>query len=273
MIAAREAGAILKDRLDRIHSIEFKGERDLVTEADRLSEKCIRRIIMSKYPQDAILSEETATREEIGTFAGQRGRLWIVDPLDGTTNFAHGLRLFAVSIALMVDGDLVVGVVLDPSSGEVVSSEAGHGAYLGERRIRVSGTARLEDGLLATGFPYNLSRTRDNNLDHFVNLSFRCQAVRRLGSASLALTYVALGRLDGYWELGLSPWDVAAGSLIVTEAGGSVSDFRGGIFNPFGRQVVATNGLIHEEVLGALAEGRSGKALARFQPGPFFDQS
>ncbi|HHY97490.1 MAG TPA: inositol monophosphatase [Firmicutes bacterium] len=253
--AAEEAGAILREKLDHVQHIEFKGERDLVTEADRLSQERIISIISEAFPGDRILCEESADKSIIENPGCIEGRLWIIDPLDGTTNFAHGLRLFAISIALMQDGELVMGLVSDPNSREMVIARKGKGTYLGETRIRTSKTESLYKSLLATGFPYHITKSKDNNINHFINFTFKTQAVRRLGSAALALTYVALGRLDGYWEIGLSPWDIAAGILLVREAGGTVSDFSGGVSDPFKRQIVASNGLIHSAMLDTLRAG------------------
>lgn len=209
--------------------------------------------IRKRYPDDAILTEES------GAIAGGRAGAsrWIVDPLDGTTNYAHQFPVYSVSIAREQEGRLECGVVFDPLRGETFRAVRGGGAWLDERRITVSDTAELGRGLLLTGFPYTFRDRIDEALGLFGAFLVRSQAVRRAGSAALDLCYVASGRADGFWELDLKPWDTAAGQLIVEEAGGRVSDFAGGSFGLGGRAILASNGRIHEEMLGVTAPGGS----------------
>lgn len=262
--AAKGAGSILRAKLGRIESLQFKGERDPVTDADRASESYIIAAIKDAFPKDEVLSEEEGGRDSAERVAGYPGRVWIIDPLDGTTNFSHGMRLFAISIALRVAGELILGLVYDPCSGELFMAEKGAGAYVltaegsSPERLGVSSTNLLERSLLATGFSYRLARTENSNLDHFHNFHLSAQATRRLGSAALGITYVACGRLDGYWEYGLSPWDVAGAALLVMEAGGRITDFHGGRFDPFGPEILASNGIIHDRLLEVLAMGTTG---------------
>ncbi|BAS28826.1 inositol monophosphatase family protein [Limnochorda pilosa] len=250
---AREAGGLLLERFGRAHTVEHKGPTDLVTEADRLSEEHILARIRESYPGHAILSEEAGLQERSG------GLRWIVDPLDGTTNFAHGLPLFSVSIALEVDGELAVGVVYDPAAGELFDAVRGRGARLNGRPVHVSAVDTLQEALLVTGFPYDLWRDEgEDNLDYFARFARRCQGVRRLGSAALDLAYVAAGRLDGYWELKIHAWDIAAGALLVQEAGGRLSTLDGDPFRVDGGRILASNGHLHEAMLQVLARGRLG---------------
>ncbi len=245
--AAREAGRLLRENLGRANAVEFKGEIDLVTEMDRKAEELIVWRLASAFPDHSIIAEE---REGIERASPYR---WIVDPLDGTTNYAHGYPVFCVSIAFEAEGQVILGVVYNPVLEETFLAEKGRGATLNGRPIHVSGTERLERSLLATGFPYDIRRTRDNNLNHFCNFALKAQAIRRAGSAALDLCYVGCGRFDGYWELRLKPWDVAAGSLIVEEAGGMVTAFDGGPFTIYSDNIVASNGRIHREMIQVLS--------------------
>ena len=245
--AAREAGRLLRENLGRANAVEFKGEIDLVTEMDRKAEELIVWRLASAFPDHSIIAEE---REGIEKASPYR---WIVDPLDGTTNYAHGYPVFCVSIAFEAEGQVILGVVYNPVLEETFLAEKGRGATLNGRPIHVSGTERLERSLLATGFPYDIRRTRDNNLNHFCNFALKAQAIRRAGSAALDLCYVGCGRFDGYWELRLKPWDVAAGSLIVEEAGGMVTAFDGGPFTIYSDNIVASNGRIHREMIQVLS--------------------
>lgn len=245
--AAKRAGDLLMEGLGRTNLVEFKGEIDLVTEMDRKAEEVIVETISSAFPDHSILAEE---REEVERPSTYR---WIVDPLDGTTNYAHGYPVFCVSIALECNGEVLLGVVYNPVLKETFLAEKGHGATLNGIPIHVSNTERLERSLLATGFPYDIRRTEDNNLNHFCNFALRAQAIRRAGSAALDLCYVACGRFDGYWELRLKPWDVAAGSLMVREAGGRVTTFDGGPFDIYSDNILASNGRIHEEMVRVLS--------------------
>ena len=247
---ARKAGELLKEQAHGLRTISFKGQIDLVTEMDRRSERLIVESLLTNFPHHAILAEE-GTRIE-----NDSGLLWIIDPLDGTTNYAHGYPNFAVSIGLEHKGSVILGVVYDPNRDEMFSAIRDHGAYLNSRQIVVSKTDLLIQSLLATGFPYDRADSADNNLDHFNTLIMLCQEVRRAGSAALDLCSVAVGRLDGFWELKLKPWDVAAGGLIVREAGGMVTGLAGESFRFDNAAIVASNGLIHRQMLDALARSK-----------------
>jgi myo-inositol-1(or 4)-monophosphatase len=251
MDAARAAGQMLRSEVRGARRIAYKGTpTNLVTEMDARAEALILARLGEAFPDDAILSEETGSRP------GRSGRRWIIDPLDGTTNYAHGLPIFAVSIALEVERRVSVGVVYDPNLDELFSAERGGGAWLGDTRLAVSATPALGEALLATGFPYTIRETRDTNLPEYAAFSLKARGVRRLGSAVLYLSWLAAGRLDGYWELRVGAWDVAAGSLFVEEAGGRVTDLRGGPLDLDAPSIVATNGRIHEAMLGVLREIR-----------------
>ncbi len=244
---AREAGAVLRDYYHSDVSVTYKGEIDLVTEADQASEALILKRIRSAYPDCAILSEES------GASANQSSATWIVDPLDGTTNFAHGLPIFSVTLALVIDGVIEIGVTYNPLSDELYTARRGQGAFLNGERLQVSVVPVLDQALLVTGFPYDRRTNPDNNLRQFADFLLRAQGVLRLGSAALDLGAVAAGRLDGYWEAGIKPWDIAAGALLVTEAGGQVTLPNGSPFDLFARKIVASNGLIQAELLAVLA--------------------
>jgi myo-inositol-1(or 4)-monophosphatase len=217
---------------------------------DQRAEALILERIRRAFPDDAILAEEQ------GAATGRSGRRWIVDPLDGTTNYAHGLPLFGVSIALESARRLVLGVVYDPERDELFVAERGGGATLNDAPIRVSATGALEQSLLVTGFPYNIRETADTNLAEYAAFSLRARAVRRLGSAVIDLAYVACGRFDGYWELRLGAWDVAAGAVLVEEAGGRITGIDGGALDVDAPTLLATNGMIHDAMLEALKEIR-----------------
>jgi len=246
--AAKEAGAILREGLQQARVIEYKGVKNIVTDMDRRSEEAIAALVQRELPGHSLVSEE-GTRLQ-----GDSGYRWFVDPLDGTTNYAHGYPCFSVSIGVERDGELVYGVVYDPNLEELFTAEREGGAFLNGKRLRVSAISKLSDALLATGFSPDVATAEENNLDHFANFMKRAQAVRRPGSAALDLCYVAAGRFDGFWELRLSPWDVAAGSLMVTEAGGRVTDIRGQPLRLSKPQIVASNGLLHDEMLRILAK-------------------
>jgi len=248
--AAHAGGRILLQKFGTALTIRHKGEVDLVTEADREAEEAIIAVLRGTFPRHDILAEE-------GDYGGGgSSHRWIIDPLDGTTNYAHGFPWFAVSIALEVEGEVCLGVVYNPFHRELFFAEKGRGAFLNDIQLRVSATPRLDRSLLATGFPYDRKRSPVNNYDHFVNFQQAAQACRRAGAASLDLAYTAAGRLDGYWEMKLKPWDVAAGQLLVQEAGGRVSDFDGGRFDIYGAECLASNSLVHAEMLTVLAGGR-----------------
>jgi myo-inositol-1(or 4)-monophosphatase len=249
---AQAAGRMLREELGRARRIEFKDSPvNLVTEMDSRAEALIVERLSREFPDDAILAEERGARP------GRSGRRWIVDPLDGTTNYAHGLPLFAVSIALEAQGRILLGVIHDPNQRETFTAECGRGAHLNGGRLAVSTTERLNESLLATGFPYNIREHPDNNVKEFGAFSLRCQGIRRMGSAVLYLAYTAAGRVDGYWELRLGPWDAAAGWLMVEEAGGRVTNLTGGAFDLDAPQIVASNGHVHDEMLETLGAVRS----------------
>ena len=249
--AARAAGRLLRDELSGARRIAYKGSpTNLVTEMDQRAEALILERLRGAFPDDAILAEEH------GAAAGRSGRRWIVDPLDGTTNYAHGVPVFGVSIALEEAGRPVLGVVYDPTRDELFVGERGAGATLNDVPIRVSATATIGESLLVTGFPYDIRETTDTNLKEYAAMSLRAQAVRRLGSAVIDLAYVACGRFDGFWELRLGPWDVAAGAVLVEEAGGRITGIDGGALDLDAPTLLATNGIIHDAMLTALKEIR-----------------
>ncbi len=252
--AASLAGDILADMRDRTHLIRKKGAIDLVTEADLRSEEAILDLLGRRFPGDAFLAEESPTQ------SGSTGRTWIVDPLDGTVNYAHGFPFYAVSIALEAGEEVVVGVIRNPLSGEQYEAVTGEGAFLNGTRLSVSSTRRLNDALLATGFPYDIRESPDRVLRLFNTLILRARGLRRAGSAALDLCMVAAGRADGFWEEKLHPWDTAAGVLLVREAGGVVTSFRGSPFRLEDRTIVAGNPAIHRsliEVISSETEPRS----------------
>jgi len=247
---ARDAGRVLAERFGRNLVISNKSEIDLVTESDLASERLIIDRIRSYYPRHAILAEESGASGP-GDHGQQSEWRWIIDPLDGTTNYAHGYPCFCVSMGLECNGRLELGVVYDPIRDEVFTAERGQGAALNGRRIRVSPTPSLASALLCTGFPYDV-RERNEFARHFANFIMNAQGVRRDGAAALDLAYVAAGRFDGFWEEGLKPWDVAAGVLIIEEAAGRVSNYANGPFDIFTPPILASNGLIHEEMMRVL---------------------
>ena len=267
--AAHAAAAVQRRFFRRLERVEYKGRNDPVTEADRASEDAIVGILQRAYPAHAILGEEGGQR-------GEAAQTWLVDPLDGTSNYARGIPWFCVSIALRDrTAGAVLGVILNPIIGEVYAAERGKGAFAASladlpadpagwadltpwQPIRVSAVSALPDAGFATGFPHDVNETR-TNIDHFVNIRLAASVVRALGSAALALAYVAAGRLEGYWEIGPKAWDFAAGMLVVEEAGGRLSDLRGRpLAGPDAGQVLATNGAIHDAALAVFARGRSG---------------
>lgn len=248
--AALKAGGILRDNLDGIRQINYKGDINLVTEMDVRSEKAVVETLLSAFPGHGILAEE-------GThIRNNSGFTWVIDPLDGTTNYAHGYPCFSVSLALERDDDIILGVVYDPMRGEMFTAQKGQGAFLNGNQIRVSVIDKLIQSLLATGFPYDRKVHVDNNLDNFRDLLMASQEVRRDGSAALDLCYVAMGRFDGFWELKLKPWDVAAGSLIVQEAGGVVSNLSGGKGSIHDSEILASNGRIHSQMIEVLRKAK-----------------
>ncbi|OGQ04319.1 MAG: hypothetical protein A3F82_10405 [Deltaproteobacteria bacterium RIFCSPLOWO2_12_FULL_44_12] len=245
---AKEAGALQMDRLHKQKTISYKDQNkfNIVTEVDKACEKLICDYLKDKFPSHDILAEEGSG------FDTKSDWLWIIDPIDGTVNYAHGYPLFSVSIGLLHKGKVVVGVVYEPNLDELFVGERGGGAVLNDKPIRVSKNKALDGSMIATGFAYNVNETRLNNIDHFNNFILKCHAVRRDGVASTDLCYIACGRFDGFWELFLKPWDIAAASVIVEEAGGKLSMFDGRPLDIFGNEIVANNGLIHEEMLQIL---------------------
>ena len=244
---AREAGGLLVDRLGRSLQVSNKGAIDLVTEADLASEKLIIERIRSHYPRHAILAEESGDSQNNSDNSTAEWK-WIIDPLDGTTNFSHGYPCFCVSIGVEREGKLELGVVYDPMRNEMFAAERGQGAMLNERSIHVSAVDDLSQAMLCTGFPYDVRERPDFTRD-FANFTMRAQAVRRDGSAALDLAYVACGRFDGFWEDGLNPWDVAAGVLLIEEAGGTVSNYQGERLDIYSPRVLASNGLVHQSMM------------------------
>ena len=241
--AAKEAGRIQRDHLGDLHKVEFKGEINPVSEVDKLCEKAINRIILDAFPDHDLLTEESAFKGKGSPFK------WVIDPIDGTTNYIHGFPFFCVSIALEIEGKIKLGVVYDPLFDELFQAETGKGAFLNGNRISVSGMKDLDLSFLTTGFPYDVREHADFYLRFFRQFMMKSIAIRRPGSAALDLCYVAAGRFDGYWELKIHSWDVAAGGLMVTEAGGKVTDFKGGNFSIYDEEILASNGLIHQEML------------------------
>jgi myo-inositol-1(or 4)-monophosphatase len=247
--AATNAGKFLKQNIGKFKSVQQKDgqDRNLVTEIDKKSEELIIKIISSHYPSHDILAEES------GNDKGKPSEYrWIIDPLDGTTNFTHGLPIFCVSIGVEYKGEMIAGVIYDPNTDELFTSEKGSGAFLNGKRIHVSHIDNIGRSILVTGFPYNIIENPDHAVEHFVNFLMKAQAVRRLGSAALDLAYLASGRFDGFWEVALQPWDMAAGVLILYEAGGVITNFSGAKFNLYEKQLLASNGTIHNQMLDVI---------------------
>ena len=250
--AAQEAGAILLAEFDRPRQIRYKGVVDLVTQADQKSEQAIVSRLRTHFPKHAIVAEEGGGHTSPSEYR------WYVDPLDGTTNFAHSLPIFNVTLALERAGEMLVGVVFDPIRQEMFTAERGSGAWLNNRRIRVSSVSRLDSSLLCTGFP---TRRRHLNVNvHFYHqVAMATHGVRRTGSAAIDLAWVACGRLDGFWEFGLKPWDMAAGRLLVAEAGGRVSDMRGRPHDFNSPHLLADNSHLHEQIVEIFSEVFEGR--------------
>lgn len=243
---AYRAGALLRAGVEQERQIEYKSRANVVTDIDRASEQLIVAAIRERFPDHRIVSEEGGGIEQDSRYT------WLIDPLDGTNNYAHGFPFFSVSLAILENNQPVVGVVYDPMRDELFAAERGSGARCNGRRLQVSSTETLATSLLTTGFPYTRFGAGDNNLAEFTRMLMLAQDIRRPGSAALDLSYVASGRSDGYWELSLSPWDAAAGALILTESGGRLSNWRGDAWDVWGNRIVATNGRIHDELLAAL---------------------
>lgn len=244
---ARKSGALLKDKFSQTHQIHYKGEINIVTEADKMSENLIIEAINRSFPDHGILSEESPAITGTGKLR------WIIDPLDGTTNYAHGYPVYCVSIALENEGEVILGVVYDPMREDMFVAARGEGAYLNGQKLSVSSIDNITRSLLATGFPYDIRESKENNLDYFNAMAVNVQAIRRAGAAALDLAYLAAGRFDGFWELKLKPWDTAAGVLLVEEAGGIVSDIAGSKWHLQSPSILASNGLIHEQMIKVLS--------------------
>lgn len=245
---ALAAGRLLRSRLKHHNKVDFKGAFNLVTEADYTSEALILQEIAEKFPNHSFLSEETGEKQ------GDPQYLWVIDPLDGTTNFAHGFPIFAVSIALVIEDEAVLGVVYDPNQDELFVAEKGRGAFLNEEPLHISEVSDLSQALLATGFPYTVRETPGRLFQYFEAFYLKCQGVRRCGAAALDLAYLASGRLDGFWEAGLAPWDTAAASLLVSEAGGVSTRFGGKPFDRSVPEIIAGNPSIHSEMLKVMED-------------------
>ena len=245
----RTAGAVLKEGYGNVRHIRQKGAIDLVTEFDVRSEEIIISSLQKEFPDHAIMAEESGRGATVSEYQ------WVIDPLDGTTNFAHGIPIFSVTMSLMKNNAPVVGVVYDPLRNEMFSAELGQGATLNGQSIHVSSQAKLGDAIISTGFPYDIRTSPRNNLDQFVQFQLRTQAVRHLASAALDCTWTAMGRLDGYWEFGNKPWDIGAGALIVREAGGQVTSADGGDNFIADETILVSNSLLHEQMLQVLREG------------------
>lgn len=244
---AKEAGNIIKEGFGKNFSIEFKtNESNLVTEIDQKSEQLIKSFITKEFPNHGILAEES------GSMDGDSEYLWIIDPLDGTTNFAHGLPIFSVSIGVQKNGETVCGVVYDVMRECLYSAELGNGSYCNNQKIYVNNNNNIKRSVLVTGFPYDISENPEFAIERFAAFLRNSRAVRRLGSAVIDLCYVASGVFDGYWEVSLQPWDMCAGKLIVEEAGGIVTNFKNEKLDIFSKQILASNGNIHKEMLEIL---------------------
>ena len=259
--AARRGGAVLREKWGTRRTIDYKGGIDLVTDADRASEEALLAFLSGRFPGSAVLAEESGVRVAESGLAGE-GLRWFVDPLDGTTNYAHGVPHFAVNVAVADGEGIVAGATLDPLRDELYVAGRGEGAWLGAERLRVSATSEMKRALLCTGFPYDIQEDPDPLLRLFRAYIQRARAVRRFGAAALDLAYVASGRFDGFWEARLKPWDVAPGILLVREAGGDVADFTGGDDMLHGGTICAANPVLQRQLLDVLAEVRGDQGAA-----------
>jgi len=248
---ARETGTFLRSKLNSAHTIDYKGKINLVTEADKISEEMITSKINHLFPDHDILAEEFTYTNKDSDFR------WIIDPLDGTTNYAHGYPVFCISIALQKLDEIILGVIYNPMLKEMFVAEKGEGAFLNGRETHVSATIRIKESLIATGFPYDIREDSQNNLNYFNEMIMKARAIRRAGSAALDLAYVAAGRFDGFWEIKLNPWDTAAGWLMVEEAGGVVTDIWGKDYVLESPAILASNGKIHKEMMDVLKRSSS----------------
>lgn len=246
---AREAGEIVREGFGKNFLIETKGSlTNLVTEYDKKSEAAIIEFIKKEFPSHSVLAEESGNHKSGNEY------LWVIDPLDGTTNFAHGLPIFSVSIGVQKNGETICGVVYDVMRDALYSAELGCGSFCNGRKLNVSTNSDVRRSVLVTGFPYNVAENPDHAFEHFIAFLKNARAVRRLGSAAIDFCYTAEGVFDGFWEVFLHPWDMCAGKLLVEEAGGSVTDFNGNAINIFSKQILATNKLIHENMITILNE-------------------
>lgn len=249
---AKDCGKLLAGSFRKSHTVKYKGPVDIVTEADAASQELAVGRIKKAFPSHSILAEENNL-----SISGESKFKWIIDPLDGTTNYAHGLPIFCFSAALEADSAIVLGCAFNPVLNEMFYAVAGGGSYLNGQRINVSTTDVFERSLLSTGFPYDKKTNPDNNFDRFKNVSVNVRGIRRLGSAVIDLCYTAAGILDGYWELSLNPWDMASGSIIVAEAGGLITDFCKGPFSIYNKRILASNGRIHDMMSSILCRNNS----------------
>jgi len=245
--AAREAGKVLIENLGKVKEIEFKAKNSLVTEVDKFSEEIIISSIKKHFPSHDYFAEES------GRHSRESDHVWIIDPLDGTTNYAHAYPFFSVSIALEIEEVVKVGLVYDPVKEELFTAEEGKGSYLNGNPIKVSKSHAIEHSHVCTGFMHEIEWMVEANIKHFGNFIRRARAVRRDGSAALDLCYVACGRFDGFWELGLNPWDTAAGALILKEAGGHVTTFSGDEYSIYLQEILGSNSIIHDHMIGILS--------------------
>jgi myo-inositol-1(or 4)-monophosphatase len=250
--AAKAAGLLQKQRLWSDLTISYKGEVDLVTEVDQACEELIVGRLAQAFPEHGFLAEENVYEKREVPFR------WIIDPLDGTTNFAHGFPWFCASIGLEYEGEIILGVIYHCMMDELFMAVKGEGAFLNGERIKVSERTPIRKALIATGFPYDCSPVGENNFGNFMKIQCAARGVRRAGAAALDRAYVAAGRLDGYWEAGLKPWDVAAGSLLVAEAGGVVTNHAGLPYSIYDHRILATNRVIHQEMLELLSPAEEG---------------
>ena len=256
--AVVKAGELQMAQFGGDFQIDKKGTIDLVTEVDVAVERMFRAMIAERFPEHQVLAEEMG-----GAAAAPAGPCWVFDPIDGTTNFAHGLPIFCASLALEIDGVAQVAAVYDPTRKELFTAERGGGAFLNGRPLRVSSADTLVDAMLVTGFPYDIHSRVEEIVGLFASFVGQVRAVRRLGSAAIDLCYVAAGRMDGFWESDLKPWDIAGGALLVTEAGGTITDMTGGAFRSRGGHVLATNGHLHQAMLDVIVKFRAGRAPKR----------
>jgi len=247
--AALKAGRYIKGSLGNVKNIRYKGEINVVTEVDKKAESIIVGIIKRHFPYHGFIAEEASYGKKECCAPSEREFNWIIDPLDGTTNFVHGFPVFCVSVALEHKGRVIAGVVYDPTRDELFTATEKGGAFLNKKRIHVSKVTHLRKALLSTGFAYNVKRARNNNISNFVRAIKSSQAVRRGGSAAIDLSYVACGRYDGFWELYLNPWDTAAGFLIVNEAGGKVTKFDGSKYTIYDKEILASNSKVHSKMM------------------------